>query len=124
MIYETTSESSATGAPLLPSSILSQADHLDASFLCLSRLLKDPLNYLPAFDHALKEVVMSVHDPAKHTNVESTIYYIALRGSFGDHHVNPRTLRAAMLGKMTCIEGIVTRCGSSLSTLWNTEGLG
>lgn len=83
------------------------------------RLLKDPLNYLPAFDHALKEVVMSVHDPAKHTNVETTIYYIALRGSFGDHHVNPRTLRAAMLGKMTCIEGIVTRCECLLCPILN-----
>lgn len=74
-------------------------------------LLKDPLNYLPAFDQALKEVVKSVHDPAKHTfNAEDTIFYVALRGSFGDHHVNPRTLRAAMLGKMISIEGIVTRC--------------
>ena len=75
-------------------------------------LLKDPLNYLPAFDHALKEVVLSVYDPVKNPNVQDAIYYVALRGSFGDHHANPRTLRAAMLGKMISIEGIVTRCQS------------
>jgi len=103
-------------SPIL--SLLLQAV-LDASLS--TRLLKDPLNYLPAFDHALKEVVMSVHDPAKHTNVETTIYYIALRGSFGDHHVNPRTLRAAMLGKMTCIEGIVTRCELSIGSFTKSE---
>lgn len=84
--------------------LLNQLDQIRVS------LLKDPLNYLPAFDHALKEVVVSVHDPTKHLTVEESIYYVALRGSFGDHHVNPRTLRAAMLGKMVSIEGIVTRC--------------
>lgn len=77
------------------------------------RLLKTPLEYLPAFDAALKEVVVSVADPTKHIGVHESIYYVALRGSFGDHHVNPRTLRAVMLGKMISIEGIVTRCGSS-----------
>ena len=78
-------------------------------------LLKDPLNFLPAFDHALKEVVVSVHDPIKNLNVQESVFYVALRGSFGDHHVNPRTLRAAMLGKLISIEGIVTRCTSSSS---------
>ncbi|CAG8643009.1 6166_t:CDS:10, partial [Ambispora gerdemannii] len=31
-------------------------------------------------------------------------------GSFGDHHQNPRTLTAAYLGKLVCIDGIVTKC--------------
>lgn len=73
-------------------------------------VLKHPLDYLPAFDHALKEVVVSVQDPARDGNLTDTAFYVGLRGSFGDHHVNPRTLRAAMLGKMISIEGIVTRC--------------
>ncbi|KAL7005953.1 MCM DNA helicase complex subunit [Cystobasidiomycetes sp. EMM_F5] len=75
-----------------------------------NRLLKTPLEYQPAFDAALKEVVTSVADPTKHIGVQDSIFYVALRGSFGDHHVNPRTLRAVMLGKMISIEGIVTRC--------------
>lgn len=37
-------------------------------------------------------------------------YYIGFSGSFGDNHVNPRTLRAMYLGKFVCIEGIVTHC--------------
>ncbi|KAI9253079.1 MCM2/3/5 family-domain-containing protein [Helicostylum pulchrum] len=37
-------------------------------------------------------------------------YYIGFKGSFGDNHVNPRTLRAMYLGKFVCIEGIATQC--------------
>lgn len=77
-------------------------------------LLKEPNDYLPAFDHALKEVVLSVHDPSKHAQVKDAAFYVGLKGSLGDHHVNPRTLRAAMLGKMISIEGIVTRCAYHL----------
>lgn len=40
----------------------------------------------------------------------SVPYYVGFKGSFGDNHVNPRTLRAMYLGKFVCIEGIVTRC--------------
>ena len=75
-----------------------------------NRLLKDPLAYLPAFDAALKEVVLAVHDATKHAYASDAEFYVGLRGSFGDHHVNPRTLRANMLGKMISVEGIVTRC--------------
>lgn len=77
---------------------------------CFS-LLKEPASFLPAFDAALKDVVLAVHDPAKHAEASETQFYIGLRGSFGDHHVNPRTLRANMIGKMISLEGIVTRCG-------------
>lgn len=74
------------------------------------RLLKEPLSYLPAFDAALKEVVLAVHDATRHAYAQDAQFYVGLRGSFGDHHVNPRTLRATMLGKMISVEGIVTRC--------------
>ena len=73
-------------------------------------LLKEPLSYLPAFDAALKEVVLAVHDATRHAYAQDAQFYVGLRGSFGDHHVNPRTLRATMLGKMISVEGIVTRC--------------
>lgn len=84
-------------------------------------VLRDPLNYLPAFDHALKEVVISVQDIGRDGNLQEAIFYVGLRGSFGDHHVNPRTLRAAMLGKAISIEGIVTRCKCKLP--WVTQAV-
>jgi DNA replication licensing factor MCM3 len=37
-------------------------------------------------------------------------YYIGLQGSFGENFVSPRSLSSRFLGKMICIEGIVTKC--------------
>ncbi|KAJ8658084.1 hypothetical protein O0I10_006091 [Lichtheimia ornata] len=73
------------------------------------RLLNEPSELMLAFDAALTNLVKTVADPARH-DIDDQPFYIGLRGSFGDHHVNPRTLRAMYLGKMVCIEGIVTRC--------------
>lgn len=39
--------------------------------------------------------------------------HIGLRGSFGQQHCNPRTLRSHQIGKMVSLEGIVTRCRSA-----------
>ncbi|TCD70627.1 MCM DNA helicase complex subunit [Steccherinum ochraceum] len=72
-------------------------------------LLKQPVEYLPAFDDALLNVVQRVHDHTKYS-IDGKTYHIGFSGSFGDHHVSPRTLRAAQLGKMISLEGIVTRC--------------
>lgn len=72
-------------------------------------LLKQPMEYLPAFDVALETIAKTVVDSDKHDLAERG-YKIGLSGSFGDHHVNPRTLRALHIGKMISIEGIVTRC--------------
>ncbi|KAG6817636.1 hypothetical protein H0H87_006264 [Tephrocybe sp. NHM501043] len=72
-------------------------------------LLKQPTDYLPAFDDALFNIVQRVHDVEKH-EIASKSYRIGFNGSFGDHHVNPRTLHAAHLGKMISLEGIITRC--------------
>ncbi|MBW0485051.1 hypothetical protein O181_024766 [Austropuccinia psidii MF-1] len=70
-------------------------------------LLKSPVEYLAAFELALREMVVSLGFADFQSNKR---YYIGLRGSFGDHHVNPRTLRSHMLGKVVSLEGIVTRC--------------
>lgn len=78
-------------------------------YFLLFRIINQPNEYLPAFDEALKELVKIDSDPSKH-DIADTPFYIGLRGSFGDNHVNPRTLRAMYLGKLVCIEGIVTRC--------------
>ncbi|SNX83205.1 probable MCM3 - subunit of pre-replication complex [Melanopsichium pennsylvanicum] len=72
-------------------------------------LLNEPNEYLPAFDAALHMSVELAHNPIK-DDIKGKQYYIGLRGSFGDHHVNPRTLRSVHLGKMMSLEGIVTRC--------------
>ncbi|KAK0545831.1 MCM DNA helicase complex subunit [Tilletia horrida] len=72
-------------------------------------LLEEPNEYLPAFDAALHQLVEQLHNPAK-DDIANKQYYIGLRGSFGDHHVNPRTLRSVHLGKMMSLEGIVTKC--------------
>ena len=34
--------------------------------------------------------------------------------SFGSKHVTPRTLSSHFIGNMVCVEGIVTKCESSL----------
>ncbi|KAA1106205.1 MCM DNA helicase complex subunit [Puccinia graminis f. sp. tritici] len=71
------------------------------------RLLKSPIEHMAAFELALGEMVASLTS----TDVQNQRrYYVGLRGSFGDHHVNPRTLRSHMIGKIVSLEGIVTRC--------------
>ncbi|PWN48893.1 putative MCM3-subunit of pre-replication complex [Violaceomyces palustris] len=72
-------------------------------------LLNEPNEYLPAFDAALHQLVEQLRNPVK-DDIAGKQYYVGLRGSFGDHHVNPRTLRSVHLGKMMSLEGIVTRC--------------
>ncbi|KAH9004207.1 MCM2/3/5 family-domain-containing protein [Lactarius hatsudake] len=72
-------------------------------------LLKQPVDFFPAFQEALINVIQQAHDDDKH-DIEGKGYGIAFNGSFGDHHVSPRTLRASHLGHMISLEGIVTRC--------------
>ncbi|KAJ3784282.1 MCM2/3/5 family-domain-containing protein [Lentinula aff. detonsa] len=70
-------------------------------------LLKKPIEYFPAFETGLKNAVRLVAGE-KYTLKKS--YKIGLNGSFGDHHVSPRNLHSAHLGKVISLEGIVTRC--------------
>lgn len=72
-------------------------------------LLKQPMEFLPAFDEALLNTVKAVYDPDKHDLADKG-YKVGFSGSFGDNHVNPRTLRATHISKMISLEGIVTRC--------------
>ncbi|KAL7421554.1 MCM DNA helicase complex subunit [Cryptotrichosporon argae] len=72
-------------------------------------LLLQPTSFLPALDAALAQLVQALHDPVKH-DVAGKEYYTGLRGSFGQQHCNPRTLRSNQIGKMVSLEGIVTRC--------------
>ncbi|KAI9204443.1 MCM2/3/5 family-domain-containing protein [Polychytrium aggregatum] len=72
-------------------------------------LLSAPMDYLPPFDKALKDVVLSLSagQPGKYTNQS---FSVGLEGSFGDNLVSPRQVNASYLGKLIAIEGIVTRC--------------
>jgi DNA replication licensing factor MCM3 len=72
-------------------------------------LLKQPTDYLPAFEKALVDVIGRQPESEKY-DTDSKNYRIGFSGSFGDHHVSPRTLHAAQLGKMISVEGIITRC--------------
>ncbi|KAJ7071448.1 ATP dependent DNA helicase [Mycena amicta] len=72
-------------------------------------LLREPVEYLPAFEKALLDVIKRQPESEKY-DVDARTYRIGFVGSFGDHHVSPRTLHAAQLGKMISVEGIITRC--------------
>ncbi|KAG0309549.1 MCM DNA helicase complex subunit [Dissophora globulifera] len=72
-----------------------------------TNLMNSPMEFIPAFTQALLEVAETIQPSVD----EERIMYVGLKGSFGEHHVNPRTLRAKHLGKLVCLEGIVTRCG-------------
>lgn len=73
-----------------------------------SRLLKEPTAWQPAADQALKDCAINAGQEV----LKRAIFYVGFRGSFGENHATPRTLRADKLGKMVCLEGIVTRCQS------------
>ena len=71
------------------------------------RLMKNAFEELSCFQRALMEYAGSA-DPvyAKQHDELS----VGLEGSFGSHHVSPRTLTSKFLGSVVCVEGIVTKC--------------
>ncbi|TIA88511.1 hypothetical protein E3P99_02539 [Wallemia hederae] len=71
-------------------------------------LLKVPNDFFPALEDSLKGIIAVIHPNTDELADKS--FYCGLRGSFGDNHVNPRTLRAMHIGNMISLEGIVTRC--------------
>ncbi|KAJ1569323.1 MCM DNA helicase complex subunit, partial [Nowakowskiella sp. JEL0078] len=78
-------------------------------------ILNSPTDYLPAFDKALKDVILAhqqqnVHKFTKKLN--DLDFYVAFDGSYGENFINPRNLSSKHLGKLICLEGIVTRCSS------------
>lgn len=65
-----------------------------------------PIDYIPAFEQALKDVVQAQLEPS----VSDKPYYVGFEGAFGNNTVAPREICSRYLGKMIHIEGIVTRC--------------
>ncbi|KAJ1502429.1 MCM DNA helicase complex subunit [Coelomomyces lativittatus] len=77
--------------------------------LC-ENLLQHPVDYLPAFEKSLKDIIVATHHPPKLHGMQEHLYYVGFKGAFGKHHVNPRSLNASYLGQLIALEGIVTRC--------------
>uniref|UniRef100_A0A914CBQ2 DNA replication licensing factor MCM3 n=3 Tax=Acrobeloides nanus TaxID=290746 RepID=A0A914CBQ2_9BILA len=71
-------------------------------------LLHNFVEEILCFEKALKEVVSHIDA----TYAKDAEFQIGFEGSFGDRHVNPRTLKSRFLGNLVCCEGIVTRCTS------------
>lgn len=75
-------------------------------------LLDSPADYLPACERALRDTVLTIYDPNDlrfdHMD-DKQQFYLAFKGSLGDHHVSPRSLTAAHMSQMVSVEGIVTR---------------
>lgn len=72
--------------------------------------LQQPSEFLPPLQQAVKDACMSMRDPNQTALDEDTIFTVGFSGTFGAHLLSPRTLQSPYLGKLVCIEGIVTRC--------------
>ncbi|KAG8442095.1 hypothetical protein GDO86_011042 [Hymenochirus boettgeri] len=70
-------------------------------------LLNNAFRETIAFQRALKDLVASI-DATYAKQFED--FSVGFEGSFGNKHVSPRTLTAALLGCLVCVEGIVTKC--------------
>ena len=46
-------------------------------------ILKDPTDHLGAFDKALHDAAIAMHDPVRHAVNEDTVFYTGFKGSFG-----------------------------------------
>lgn len=89
---------------------ISLDDLRDFDFQFWIGLLNIPADYIPAMEKALHDTVLAVQNPRLHLINDNDMFSVALKGSFGDHLLNPRTIKATHLGKLICVEGIVTRC--------------
>jgi DNA replicative helicase MCM subunit Mcm2 (Cdc46/Mcm family) len=81
------------------------------------RLLKEPASWQPAADAALKDTAVNASNDYAH-DLKKDTFYVGYKGSFGENHATPRTLKSDKLGKMVCLEGIVTRCKALLFPLF------
>lgn len=74
------------------------------------------INDIRLFDKSLAREV--VGDPAglipfiedELSSIGGRKMFFGIRGSFGEYAVNPRTLSSIYIGKLVCLEGIVTSC--------------
>eukprot|EP00930_Biecheleria_cincta_P061634 TRINITY_DN471_c0_g1_i2.p1 TRINITY_DN471_c0_g1~~TRINITY_DN471_c0_g1_i2.p1 ORF type:complete len:797 (+),score=176.46 TRINITY_DN471_c0_g1_i2:65-2455(+) len=74
-----------------------------------SKLLQDPVKYLLPFEEALLNFLGETDDKAVKKLKQPL--KLDVTGSFGRNHVTPRGVNASTIGKLMCVEGIVTKCG-------------
>eukprot|EP00166_Cyanidium_caldarium_P003784 ctg_368.g267 len=87
-------------------------DHLRAEDAPLAaRLLDEPVRFLAECEAALATMMLARLPNLAHeaVNKELKRFYLGFDGAFGTRRVSPRGLRAEWLGRMVCVEGIVTR---------------
>lgn len=70
-------------------------------------MIDNSFEELSCFQKALKEFVTAA-DATYAKNIDE--FMIGFDGSFGAHHVSPRTLVSIFIGTMVSVEGIVTKC--------------
>jgi DNA replication licensing factor MCM3 len=70
-------------------------------------MIESSFEELNCFQKALKEFVTAA-DATYSKNFDE--FHVGFDGSFGSHHVSPRTLTSLYIGTMVCVEGIVTKC--------------
>lgn len=71
-------------------------------------LLESPMEFLPPFDKALRDIVSTLSNPLKGGLQEPV--YVGLYGSFGENQVKASELNSLYIGRLICIEGIVSKC--------------
>uniref|UniRef100_A0A1I7WLX3 DNA helicase n=1 Tax=Heterorhabditis bacteriophora TaxID=37862 RepID=A0A1I7WLX3_HETBA len=79
-------------------------------------LVKNFVEEIVCIEQAAKEMIVRANpDYSKAHSQDQDIcseIYVGFEGSFGDRHVNPRSLKSNFLGNMVCCEGIVTKCSN------------
>ncbi|RKO99956.1 hypothetical protein CXG81DRAFT_13811, partial [Caulochytrium protostelioides] len=73
-------------------------------------VVREPVEYLPAFDQALKDTALAMADHASAQSLSILPWSIGIEGSFGQNFVEPRELLSRFMGQMISFEGIVTKC--------------
>lgn len=74
-------------------------------------LRNSPMDFLPPFERALNEIMnpSSTADGQRQL-ADKDFYHIGLEGSFGENETTPRNISAKFIGRLVCLEAIVTRC--------------
>ncbi|CAG8782886.1 23724_t:CDS:10, partial [Dentiscutata erythropus] len=70
--------------------------------------LHSPNEWILALEKAIKDVALSLNDPIIN-KIEDLHIHAGFTGNFR-YHINPGTLKSIHIGKLICIEGIVSRC--------------
>ncbi|KAJ3076017.1 MCM DNA helicase complex subunit [Podochytrium sp. JEL0797] len=81
-------------------------------------ILTNPMDFIPPFDKAVKEIALALDSlpelaarAAKDGALAQDLnFYVGFEGSFGEAYMGPRDLNASHLGRVVCLEGIVTKC--------------